>query len=301
MYCFKKYFIFLTIMEPIYLDILKDVMETGEKRMTRNGTTYSKFFKTISFNMDDGFPLLTTKKMFWKGIVEELLFFIRGDTNTKILYDRGVKIWEANTKREFLDFLGLDYIEGEMGPMYGYQWRKFNKPYNTLHDNTNGVDQLKYVINEIKTNPTSRRILMTDFNPAQVDMGVLYPCHSIVIQFYVENTTTVPILSCSMYQRSSDLFLGEPFNIASTSLLLCIVSQLVGLKPGMVHLILGDCHIYDDHTDVVKEQLTRNPLKLCKLRMTEFTTLEQVENATMDDFILEDYISHPPIKAKMIA
>lgn len=287
-------------METIYLDILKDVLETGEKRMTRNGTTYSKFFKTISFNMDDGFPLITTKKMFWKGVVEELLFFIRGDTNTNILSDKGVKIWESNTRREFLDFMGLDYKEGEMGPMYGYQWRKFNKPYNNTSCD-NGIDQLKYVINEIKTNPTSRRILMTDFNPSQVNQGVLYPCHSIVIQFYVENSNTVPILSCSMYQRSSDLFLGEPFNIASTSLLLHIVSQLVGLKPGMVHLVLGDCHIYDEHTSAVKEQLSRIPLKLCKLKMKEFTTLEQVEESVLGDFILEDYISHPAIKAKMIA
>lgn len=288
-------------METIYLDILKDVLETGEKRMTRNGTTYSKFFKTISFNMEDGFPLITTKKMFWKGIVEELLFFIRGDTNTNILSDKGVKIWESNTRREFLDFMGLDYIEGEMGPMYGYQWRKFNKPYNNNTSCDNGIDQLKYVINEIKTNPTSRRILMTDFNPAQVNQGVLYPCHSIVIQFYVENSNTVPILSCSMYQRSSDLFLGEPFNIASTSLLLCIVSQLVGIKPGKVHLILGDCHIYDEHIDAVKEQLSREPLKLCKLKMKEFITLEQLEESVLGDFILEDYISHPAIKAKMIA
>jgi thymidylate synthase len=290
-------------MEKQYLDILKDVLETGERRHTRNGATYSKFFKTISFNLNDGFPLLTTKKMFWKGIVEELLFFIRGDTNTKSLSDKGVRIWESNTSREFLDSIGLKYEDGEMGPMYGYQWRKFNKPYNVSYDSShdNGIDQLKYVINEIKTNPSSRRIIMTDFNPSQVNQGVLYPCHSIVIQFYVENSNSTPILSCSMYQRSSDLFLGEPFNIASTSLLLHIVSQLVGLKPGMVHLILGDCHIYDEHINHVKEQLLREPLKLCKLKMTEFTTLEQVETASLDDFILQDYESYPAIKAKMIA
>jgi thymidylate synthase len=284
-------------METIYLDILKDVLETGEKKITRNGITYSKFFKTISFNLIDGFPLLTTKKMFWKGIVEELLFFIKGETNTKLLYNKGIKIWEANTSREFLDFMGLNYEEGDMGPMYGYQWRKFNKPYN-IETDFNGIDQLKYIINEIKTNPTSRRIVMTNFNPVQVHLGVLYPCHSIVIQFYVENEN---MLSCSMYQRSSDLFLGEPFNIASTSLLLCIISQLVDLQPGMVHLVLGDCHIYDEHVNAVKEQLSREPLQLCKLKMTTFTTIEQVESATIDDFILEDYISHPVIKAKMIA
>lgn len=284
-------------METIYLDILKDVLETGEKKITRNGITYSKFFKTISFNLIDGFPLLTTKKMFWKGIVEELLFFIRGETNTKLLYNKGIKIWEANTSREFLDFMGLNYNEGDMGPMYGYQWRKFNKPYN-IETDSNGIDQLKYIINEIKTNPTSRRIVMTNFNPVQVHLGVLYPCHSIVIQFYVENEN---MLSCSMYQRSSDLFLGEPFNIASTSLLLCIISQLVDLQPGMVHLVLGDCHIYDEHVNAVKEQLSREPLQLCKLKMTTFKTIEQVESATIDDFILEDYISHPVIKAKMIA
>jgi thymidylate synthase len=298
-------------MESQYLQILKDVIESGEKRTTRNGVTYSKFFKTISFDLNDGFPLLTTKKMFWKGIVEELLFFIRGDTDTTKLSEKGVKIWEGNTSREFLDKMGFtDYKVGCMGPMYGYQWRHFNKKYNGMEDNDvndngvndNGIDQLEYVVNEIKTNPYSRRIIMTDFNPAQVNMGVLYPCHSIVIQFYVEGKQDGSnCLSCSMYQRSSDLFLGEPFNIASTSLLLCIVSQLVGMEPGKVHLVLGDCHVYEQHLEAVREQLSREPYKLCKLKMKPFTCIKEVEMATLDDFVLEEYTCHPLIRAQMIA
>jgi thymidylate synthase len=288
-------------MESQYLQILKDVIETGEKRDTRNGITYSKFFKTISFDLKDGFPLLTTKKMFWKGIVEELLFFIRGDTDTTKLSEKGIRIWEGNTSREFLDKMGFtDYKVGCMGPMYGYQWRHFNKEYNNMDDS--GVDQLEYIVNEIKTNPFSRRIMMTDFNPAQVNMGVLYPCHSIVIQFYVECTPNGSNrLSCSMYQRSSDLFLGEPFNIASTSLLLCIVSQLVGMEPGMVHLVLGDCHVYEMHLEAVREQLSRESYKLCKLKMTPFNSIKEVEMASLDDFILEEYNHHPVIRAQMIA
>jgi thymidylate synthase len=279
-------------MESQYLEILKDVMLNGEKRQTRNGTTFSKFFKTMSFDLNDGFPLLTTKKMFWKGIVEELLFFIRGDTDTKKLSEKGVKIWEANTSREFLDKMGFtDYEVGDMGPMYGYQWRHFNR--SEEHE---GVDQLKNVIEEIKNNPQSRRILMTDFNPVQVDFGVLYPCHSIVIQFYAESNR----LSCCMYQRSSDLFLGEPFNIASTSLLLYIVASITNMQPYLVHLVLGDCHVYENHIDAVTEQLKREPYKLCKLKMTPFKTIEEVENASLQDFVLSDYICHPTIKAEMV-
>lgn len=283
-------------MEIQYLNILKDVLETGEKRLTRNGFTFSKFFKTMSFNLSDGFPLLTTKKVFWKGVVEELLFFIRGDTNTKILNEKGIKIWDGNTTRSFLDNMGFfDYEVGDMGPMYGYQWRFFNKPYN-INSSYNGIDQLKNIIEEIKINPYSRRLLLTDFNPEQVNLGVLFPCHSIIIQFYVENSC----LSCSMYQRSSDLFLGEPFNIASISLLLIIIAQLTNMTPGMVHLVLGDCHIYNEHIDVVKEQLTRKPYNLCSLKIKKFNTLEEVEKATFDDFIINDYNYHPILKAPLI-
>lgn len=275
--------------EAQYLHTLHELITTGEERETRNGITYSKFNKTISWDLADGFPLLTTKKMFWKGIVEELLFFIRGDTDTNKLSTKGVKIWEPNTTREFLDKMGFtNYPVGEMGPMYGYQWRNFNGQ---------GIDQLKKVIHEIKTDSHSRRILMTDFNPAQAHLGVLYPCHSIILQFYVEKGR----LSCNMYQRSNDEFLGKPFNIASTSLLVHIISCLSGLNPGIVNLIAGDYHLYQVHLEQAKLQLTRTPYDLPKLEMKEFKTLEEVENSSLEDYKIVDYVSHPVIKAHMVA
>jgi dihydrofolate reductase/thymidylate synthase len=275
--------------EAQYLHTLHDVMTTGEERETRNGITRSKFGKTISWDLADGFPLLTTKKVFWKGIVEELLFFIRGDTDTTKLSEKGVKIWEPNTSREFLDGMGLTkYPVGNMGPMYGYQWRHFN---------SSDVDQLKKVINEIKTDPHSRRILMTTFNPQQVHLGVLYPCHSIILQFYVEHGR----LSCSMYQRSADFFLGEIFNIASTSLLVHIISSLTNLKAGKVNIIMGDYHIYKVHYEQVLTQLSRTPYDLPKLVMKPFETLEQVEESVLEDYKIVNYQSHPAIKAQMVA
>ena len=281
--------------EVQYLGLLYNVFTTGNHKNTRNSLTYSKFNNTLSFNLQDGFPLLTTKKMFWKGIVEELLFFIRGETNSKLLLNKGIKIWEQNTTKEFINKMGLNYEEGDMGPMYGYQWRFFNKKYHK--DDNNYIDQLVKIINEIKTDPNSRRILMTSFNPIQANEGVLYPCHSIILQFYVENK----VLSCSMYQRSGDLFLGVPFNIASTSLLLHIIAKLTDNNVGMVNIILGDYHIYNDHIDAVIEQLERVPYNLCKLNIKNFKTLEEVENSTFDDYKIENYISHSIIKANMIA
>jgi dihydrofolate reductase/thymidylate synthase len=285
--------------EAKYLASLYDVITDGESRETRNGITQSKFGSVLSWDLADGFPLLTTKKMFWKAIVEELLFFIRGDTNTNLLSQKGIKIWEGNTSKEFLDKMGFNYPVGEMGPMYGYQWRHFGKPYPETDENSHvkGVDQLIKIINEIKSDPHSRRIMMTDFNPAQAHQGVLYPCHSIVIQFYVESGK----LSCSMYQRSCDEFIGKPFNIASTSLLLHIIAQLTGLNIGSVHLILGDYHIYEEHHDAVMEQLARTPYNLPRLVLPELNTLEQVENSNWTDYKLIGYQSHEAIKAKMIA
>ena len=285
--------------ESFYLHTLYDVIKSGEKRQTRNAITFSKFTKTISCDLTNGFPLLTTKKMFWKGVVEELLFFIRGETNTSSLSEKGVKIWEPNTNQEFLDKLGFDYLVGEMGPMYGYQWRHFNKPYPFNNDQpvSQGIDQLVKIINEIKTDPHSRRILMTDFNPSQVNQGVLYPCHSIVIQFYVQDTK----LSCTMYQRSVDLFLGAPFNIASTALLIHIIGKLTGLEPGIMNLIFGDYHIYSNHVNKVYEQLERTPYDLPQIQLPNFETIEQVENSSFEDYTIVNYQSHPAIKAQMIA
>jgi thymidylate synthase len=292
-----------------YLKLLYDVLNKGNIRNTRNALTFSSFGENtnniLSCNLEDGFPLLTTKKMFWCGIVEELLFFIRGDTNTLNLSNKGIKIWEKNTSLDFLKNIKLDYKIGDMGPMYGYQWRNFNKPYNNDNNNNdNYIDQLKNIINEINNNPSSRRLIITDFNPLQVNEGVLYPCHSIIIQFYIdnviENDITISKLSCNMYQRSGDLFLGIPFNIASTALLLCIVSKLTNKQPHIMNLIIGDAHIYNIHKDVVLEQLKRTPFKLCKLKMKDFKSLEEVEISTVNDFIIENYNCHSKLLGDII-
>ncbi len=314
--------------ERQYLDLVKDILENGERRHTRNAETISDFCKHLKFDLREGFPLLTTKKMFLKGIIEELLFFIRGDTQSKILEEKGINIWKGNTNREFLDANGFkDRKEGEMGPMYGSVWRHFNslsseeeknnlqdskhvqfhyKSYNkdNMSYNTGEVesinfdiDQLKFVINEIKKNPTSRRILMTSFNPAQVEEGVLWPCHSITIQFYVQDG----FLDMFCYNRSNDNFHGTPFNIASSSLLLMIISQLTKLIPRFVNISQGDSHIYGEHIDAIKEQILRIPYVFPKLILPSFETLEEVEKLTFNDFKIENYQYYPTIKMPMIA
>jgi dihydrofolate reductase/thymidylate synthase len=304
--------------EQQYLELIKDILDNGERRKTRNAETLSDFCKHLKFDLRDGFPLLTTKKMFLKGIIEELLFFIRGDTNSKILEEKGINIWKGNTSREFLDANGFkNRKEGEMGPMYGSQWRNFNSIYDTKkgtiekeicntclakgYDNPElpefNIDQLKFVINEIKNNPTSRRIIITTFNPSQVQQGVLWPCHSITIQFYVQDE----YLDMFCYNRSSDAFLGLPFNIASSSLFLMIISQLTNLKPRYFNLSLGDVHIYDNHIEPVKEQLERKPYLFPKIDLPKFTNLEEVEKLKYQDFKLIDYQSYQSIKAEMIA
>ena len=281
-----------------YLECLYDVYKTGERKQTRNAITYSKFSRTLTHNLEEGFPLLTTKKMFWKGIVEELLFFIRGETNAKLLSEKGVKIWDDNTTKEFIEKMGLPYDEGMMGPMYGYQWRYFNKPYLDNPNNNEGVDQLKKIIKEIKEDPNSRRILMTTFNPAQAGEGVLYPCHSIILQFQVSEGNK---LNCNMYTRSSDLFLGIPFNIASTALLVHIIAELTNKKAGTLNIILGDYHIYEDHIVAVIKQLKRTPYNFPILMMRQFSTVEEVEKSVLDDYKIEGYESHDSIKARMFA
>ena len=280
-----------------YLNLIHDVLYNGENRIGRNGEIISDFSKHLKFDLRDGFPLLTTKKMFIKGIIEELLFFIRGDTDTKKLEEKGINIWKGNTSKEFLEKNNLDYKEGIMGPMYGYQWRFFNSPYDLSPHPKMNVDQLKYVINEIKNNPTSRRILLTTFNPSQVNDGVLYPCHSIIIQFYVQED----FLDMFCFNRSSDLFLGLPFNIASTALFLMIIAKLTNLVPRYFNLSLGDVHIYSSHVDGVKEQLRRKPYIFPKIILPEYIKcLEDVEKLKFTDFILDEYNSYPSIKMNMI-
>lgn len=282
-----------------YLNLINDILLDGERRIGRNGEVISDFCKHLKFDLRNGFPLLTTKKMFLKGIIEELLFFIRGDTNSKILEEKGINIWKGNTSREFLDANGFkDRKEGEMGPMYGSIWRNFNGSTHGFENSIEfGIDQLKNVINEIKTNPTSRRILLTTYNPGQVKQGVLYPCHSVTIQFYVHNG----FLDMFCYNRSSDTLLGVPFNIASSSLLLIIIAKLTNLTPRYFNLSLGDVHIYKEHIELVEEQLNRFPYLWPNIVLPEFTTLEEVEKLTHEDFKLKNYYYYPSIKANMVA
>ena len=290
-----------TTPERQYLNNLKDIMNEGEIRKGRNGYVKSLFVKHLSFDLRKSFPILTTKKMFMKGIVEELLFFMRGETNTKLLEDKKVNIWKGNTERQFLDENGFkNRKEGMMGPMYGWQWRHFGAQYDekTGHSLTEGYDQLKNLIEKIKNDPYSRRHLITDYNPQQASEGVLYPCHSLMVQFYVSGE----YLDMFSYCRSTDYFLGCPFNITSSALFLVLVAKLTGKKPRMMNMTSGDAHIYEEHYEKVLLQLKRCPFKLPQLRIKkEINNLEDVEKMSSDDFELVDYMCHSGIKAKMIA
>jgi thymidylate synthase len=287
--------------EQQYLDLLEYVLKNGEQRHTRNAITYSVFGKTLEFNLDT-FPLLTTKKMFMKGIFEELMFFIQGKTDTTELSNKGVKIWEPNTSRDFLDKMGFkDRKVGDMGPMYGFQWRNFF-----------GFDQMKYCIDLLKSDPTSRRIIMTAYNPAQAFDGVLFPCHGICIMFYcklIDNNKYY--LDIMMTQRSCDLFLGVPFNIASYALLNYLICDHINNSdskykyvPGRLIMNLGDAHIYEDHKIQVIRQILRKPYEFPKLTINIPINIpedKRLESYEFNNICVENYESYPGIIAKMIA
>jgi len=295
--------------EIAYLDILRDLITKGNERQTRNSITKSLFSRNLTFDLNNGFPLLTTKKMFFRGIFEELMFFIRGNTNTKILEERGVKIWKDNTTRTFLDNVGLNhYQEGDMGPMYGYQLRFFNANYKDCNDNylNKGVDQLKYVIDTILKDPFSRRIIMTTFNPAQMKEGCLFPCHSLMIQFYIREENDIYYLSQQNYIRSNDIFLGNPYNIASFALmsyLLChhlnYITKSNKYKPDMLYITLGDYHLYKDHYEAAQEQINRTPYPFPQLNIKNYH--DNIEDYEYEDIEMINYMYHPAIKTQMIA
>ena len=274
-----------------YLKLLQKALVKGEERKSRNATTFSLFAEKMEFDISQSFPLLTTKKMFFKGIAKELIWFLRGETDSKILEKDGVNIWKDNSSKESLENLGLDYKEGDCGPVYGFQWRNFNASYP---DGENGIDQLAMIIKEIKENPNSRRLFMSGWNPCQLQQMVLPPCH-VSYQFYVRQGK---FLDCSMYQRSGDLFLGVPFNIASTSLLVYIIANLCSLQPGKVIITIGDAHIYQEHVDAVKIQLQRIPLSLPTLKI--HGKLERIEDVQYENIEVVNYLSYPTIKAKMV-
>ena len=272
-----------------YLELLKDVLENGEKRVGRNGSIISDFSKHLKFDLREGFPLLTTKKMFLKGIIEELLWFLRGSTNSKELEEKGVNIWRGNSTREYLDSIGLfDYPEGELGPIYGFQWRSFNGK----------IDQLKYLLEELQLN-NSRRALISAWNPCQLKEQALPPCH-LIYNFYKSNDNS---LSCMMYMRSSDLFLGLPFNIASTALLLMIIARLSGMKAKYIGISICDCHIYEEHIEEIKKQLERECYKFPEVKLEinnqEKDKIKIIETLKFEDFQLNNYTCHEALKGIM--
>ncbi|HBC78904.1 MAG TPA: thymidylate synthase [Bacteroidales bacterium] len=256
-----------------YLELLDHVLGNGTKKPDRTGTgTISIFGYQMRFNLNDGFPLLTTKKMHLKSIIHELLWFISGDTNIKYLKDKGVKIWD-----EWAD------INGNLGPVYGSQWRSWPTADGRK------IDQLVSVINSIKTVPDSRRHIISAWNVGEIARMALPPCH-ILFQFYVADGK----LSCQLYQRSCDIFLGVPFNIASYSLLTLMVARATSLTPGDFIHTLGDAHIYLNHIDQVKLQLTRQPFKLPRMAINPDIT--DITRFRYEDFTLSDYLCHPHIK-----
>ena len=259
--------------EQQYLDLLAELLERGASKSDRTGTgTLSLFGRQMRFALGDSFPLLTTKKLHLKSIVCELLWFLRGDTNVRWLQERGVTIWD-----EWAD------AQGELGPVYGYQWRHWRTP------DGREIDQIAQVVESIRHNPDSRRHMVLAWNPADVDKMALPPCHAL-FQFYVADGR----LSCQMYQRSADVFLGVPFNIASYALLTLMVAQVTGLSPGEFVLALGDVHLYRNHIGQAREQLVRAPRPFPRMRLTPKRDLFAFQ---YEDFAIEGYDPHPAIKA----
>jgi thymidylate synthase len=288
-----------------YLDLCKKILNEGHYKDDRTGTgTYSIFGYQARYNLSDGFPLLTTKKVFLRGIIHELLWFISGSTNIKYLVDNNVHIWddwaykayknsnefEGEDMKQFAERIkGLDANDpfvkkwGELGPVYGRQWRNFNEE---------GVDQLAILIDQIKNNPNSRRLIISAWNPCEVDQMALPPCHSFM-QFYVIDGK----LSCQLYQRSADVFLGVPFNIASYSLFTMMIAQVCGLKAGEFIHTMGDAHIYSNHVEQIKLQLTREPKKLPTMKINP--NVKSIFDFKIDDFTLENYDPYPAIKGEV--
>ena len=257
-----------------YLDLMQQVLDRGAHKGDRTGTgTLSIFGAQLRFNLSAGFPLLTTKRVHLKSIIHELLWFLKGDTNVAYLAANGVTIWD-----EWAD------ASGNLGPVYGYQWRSWPTP-DGRH-----IDQISQVVGQIRKNPDSRRLVVSAWNVADLDRMALLPCHAL-FQFYVANGT----LSCQLYQRSADLFLGVPFNIASYALLTLMVAQVCGLKPGDLVHTFGDTHLYLNHLDQAREQLSRMPRALPVMKLNP--AVKDIFEFKYEDFALEGYDPHPAIKA----
>ena len=287
--------------EQQYLNLNRDILERGTMECGRNGNTISLFGASMRFSLKDGkIPILTTKKVAWKTCLKELLWFIRGETDNSLLKKEGVHIWDANGSREFLDSRGLvERKVDDLGPIYGFQWRHYQAKYTDCGADYGGqgVDQLQSIIDQLKNPMTrnSRRLIMTAWNPCAIDEMALPPCH-IMCQFNVHDGNK---LSCSMYQRSSDEFLGSPFNIASYSFLTHLLAKHCGLEAHEFVYFIGNAHIYEDHIDAVKEQIEREPYEFPTVEIVNLR--ENIDDYEVADFVVSNYKSHDAIKRGMIA
>ena len=287
-----------------YLHLIHTIIENGHFVKGRNGMTKTLIGANMRFSLKDmTIPILTTKKIAWKTCLKELLWFINGSTDNKLLQQQNVKIWNANASRDFLDSRGLqNREENDLGPVYGFQWRHFNAPYSNCHENysNKGIDQLANIIKQLKDPKTrfSRRLIMTAWNPCQLDEMALPPCH-LLCQFNVVNTDE---LSCCLYQRSGDVGLGVPFNIASYSFLTHIIASICNLKATEFVYFISNAHIYDDHLDDLVEQTKRCPYRFPKLNIklnTEENEVLDINQLSIENFSLENYQYHEPIVLKM--
>jgi len=305
--------------EHQYLNLIRDILEKGTWEEGRNGRTKTLFGASMRFSLKNGqIPILTTKKTAWKTCLKELLWFISGSTDNTVLKKQGVHIWDANGSREFLDSRGLtDYEEDELGPVYGWQWRHFNKPFFSKKEtdeirrnfmkpayeekysdlNKQGIDQLQQIIDALKDPKErfSRRLVLSAWNPCQLEQMALPPCH-VLCQFNVHDGNK---LSCSLYQRSCDVFLGQPFNIASYSMLTHLLAKHCGLEAHEFVYFMGNVHIYENAISACETQLTRQPYPFPTLTITH--ELEHIEDYVVSDFVLNNYQSHDAIKAEMVA
>jgi len=287
-----------------YLNLIQNILDNGYLEQGRNGKTKSIFGNSMRFSLKNGaIPILTTKKVAWKTCLKELLWFIHGETDNKILQRENVHIWDGNSSKEFKKGVGLQhYAEGILGPIYGYQWRHFNAPYdvrtgNILDENQNGIDQLQFIIDQLKNPETrnNRRLIMTAWNPCQLNKMVLPPCH-VMCQFNVHDGNK---LSCCMYQRSVDVPLGSPFNIASYSFLTHLLAKHCGLEAHEFVYFMGNCHIYEEHLDTIKEQIHRVPFDFPSLEIVN--KRENINDYLVEDFQISGYKCHEAIKMGLIA
>lgn len=294
--------------EAQYLELLTDVLNNGDTKPDRTGVgTKSIFGARMIFDLRDRLPILTTKKVNFETIIKELLFFISGKTDTRLLEEQGVKIWKGNTSRDYLLKHNLKYVkdgeeknfdEGDMGVGYSFQWRHWGAEYKGCDENYKGqgIDQLSNLINEIRTDPHSRRHILSAWNVSQLDQMALVPCH-LLAQFYVSSDRKW--LDCQLYQRSGDLFLGVPFNITSYALLTAMIAHITQLKPRKLVHILGDAHIYNNHVSQVKKQLGRTPRPFPTLFFRDSTRIHEIDDYNFNSFIIENYNSWPAISAEM--